>query len=510
MNVALAARSVVEALGGGMADIQMINMMFGLVAGVFMIAGAMLGLLIGWRRNFRIGVALAFAGELVMAFCSDLTVFIWVGRTLIGLGAALLIPSVLGLVPALYQGARRVFAFGCVTAGTGAAAVMPIPFGVLLDAVGYRIAFVVMAAVFLALLLLSGIIPKTACGGKGLSFDFPGFVSCSIGLFFVMIGIAAVSTFGLVWTPPNAPLSFAGISPTLPMVAIGSLFLVAFSRIEQARFAKGESLLMPRSFLGTAAARNSLLAVAFGFFLAGAFNILVIPYMQIAGGATSLTAGILYAFAGVPMVGLAIFVPKLLPSASPRTIIRVGYIAGGLGCIVCAIGFSSDHVFWTVAAGMLLAGTGIGLCNSHASNAVACSVGEKDAQQSGGIQGTVRDIAFALAAAVLGAVLSVALTGAFSSLADASIPDGPQAAAAERIDSQVVSFMSNQSFIELATSQGIAKEDVEELAKVYGQARLQANQIVLVGLGIASILLVCFTRKIPTKAVAGAKSADAV
>ena len=121
-TTALAASKVVAHFGGTTLDLQLINMVFGLVAGALMMAGGFVGMTAGWKRALTAGAFVAFAGELSMVLAPTVDVFTWIGRGLVGIGASLLIPAVLGFVPALFQGTRRAYAFGCITAGTGAAA----------------------------------------------------------------------------------------------------------------------------------------------------------------------------------------------------------------------------------------------------------------------------------------------------------------------------------------------------------------------------------------------------
>lgn len=68
-----------------------------------MIVGGMVGLIVGWKKTFRIGAAMCAVGELVVAFSGNIFMFTWGGRLLVGIGASFLIPSVLGLIPGLYR-----------------------------------------------------------------------------------------------------------------------------------------------------------------------------------------------------------------------------------------------------------------------------------------------------------------------------------------------------------------------------------------------------------------------
>lgn len=99
-----------------------------------MIVGGMVGLIVGWKKTFRVGALLCIVGEVTVAFSSNIFIFTWGGRLLVGIGASFLIPSVLGLIPGLYQGNDRAFAFGAIGAATGIASCLgPIASGFLID-----------------------------------------------------------------------------------------------------------------------------------------------------------------------------------------------------------------------------------------------------------------------------------------------------------------------------------------------------------------------------------------
>lgn len=59
----LANQQLVDVLGATTPDIQLANMVYSLMAGAFMAAGGLVGTIIGWRTNFRLGAALCAAGR---------------------------------------------------------------------------------------------------------------------------------------------------------------------------------------------------------------------------------------------------------------------------------------------------------------------------------------------------------------------------------------------------------------------------------------------------------------
>lgn len=497
-TVAIAAGSIQAELGASIVDVQMMNMMFGLVAGMLMITGGYVGMVIGWNKTIRLGAVLALCGELAMAFAPSVSVLIWIGRTLVGVGASFLIPAVLGSVPKVYSGKNRAVAFACVTAGTGLAALVPIPYGIVIDLAGFRAAFLVSAAIFVLLLALTPILPRIeGCGQKMGHFDFAGFALSASGLFLILMGIAMASSCGILAASADAPFSIFGMSPCIPSICAGAILLAAFAANEQRRQSSDQPVLMPSSFFKTRAARHSLAAVAFGFFLSGSLNIAVIPYMQTVAGITAIQSGVLFACAGIPMILFSILISKTASATHPRTIVRAGYVASALGMFVLAVGIAQSDQFLWACFGMALAGAGIGTVNSQANNAVATAVGEKDAPQSGGMQGTVRDIAHALSTALAGTMLVILLGFNYNLAVESeAVLDG---SAGDLLADAQIGLVSDQKCISELQTLGLGEEEQDAAFGAYAQARLSANQTLLGALGLASIALLAFTGKIPGK-----------
>lgn len=492
--VAIAAPTVAASFGGSMSDIQLINTVFGLVAGVFMITGSLLGLFFGWRKTFAAGVASVLVGEIAMVLAPTITCFTWIGRTAVGLGGALLVPSILGTIPTVFKDRQRIVAFSWVAAGMGLSALTPIPAGILLDLGGYQLVFGAMAVVFLCLLAFVRQVPTASDYNGAKQFDFPGFFVYSTGLFALLLGIVLVG--GLSKSQGNQ----GGLPAILATALVlgGSALLCCFFLIEKRREKRDRVVLMPTRFFDTIQARHSLLAVAYVLFFSGSLNIAVIPFLQTTGAATGLVSGLLFACAGAPMVLAGILIPKLFPAASPRRVIRIGYAIGAAGFLVIAFGFgTAQPVLWT-GCGTAVLGLAMGTVNSQANNAVTVAVGNKYAAQSGGMQGTVRDIAYSLSAAVLGTLLALV----FSFSLPAALAEQPDLdpIQAEAVAASNATFGSDASFVAHLESvaDNIDEQSSSAALGAFQQARQGSNQVLLIVLALLSAGMLLFSRGIPS------------
>ena len=340
--LSLATSALTRELGATTSDIQLANMIYPLVGGAFMIAGGLMGTILGWKRAFRIGAVLCAAGEVALAVAPNMFVFIWAGRVLVGLGASFLIPSVLGLIPVMYTGRDRMVAFGCIGAASGLSAVLPLMLGVVMEVAGMHVTFFTLAAYFVTVAAASLALPPIAEADEKLRFDGIGVTLAALGLFLFLIGLSSVSSWGLVRPLDGCPFTLFGISPALPMAAAGIVVLAILIKVEGTVEKKNGIALLPRSFLTTPQVLAGLIANAITFFFMGAQSILMAPYLQLVAGWTPVDVGTISIATGVPTFALALGIPKLMPNAHPRRVIQTGYLAMALALGIMALSVTVD------------------------------------------------------------------------------------------------------------------------------------------------------------------------
>ncbi|MCI7730251.1 MFS transporter [Enorma burkinafasonensis] len=485
--LSLATAALTHELGATTQEIQLANMVYPLVGGAFMIAGGLVGTIIGWKKSFRIGTLLCAAGEMALAFAPNMTVFIWVGRVLVGFGASFMIPSVLGLIPMMYRGANRMVAFGCIGAASGLSAVLPLMLGVVMETGGMRITFAILSVYFIMVFILSLCLPAIAQPDEHLHFDGAGVALAAAGLFLMLMGLSNVSTWGLIEPLETCPFTVLGISPALPMALAGIVVLGVLVKVEQGVERAHGIALLPRSFLTTPQVRAGLVANALAFFFMGAQSILMAPYLQLVAGWSPIDVGVISIVTGVPTFACALGIPKLLPHANPRHVIQVGYLAMAAALGIMAFSVTIDGCSAAgVYLGAFTAGVGAGTVSSHASNIVALAVNERDASQSGGIQSTMRNVGQAIGVALLGAILLFGITNGVRTRAAESdaISEGVRAEL-ERVN---VDLGSDREFATQIAGIPMTEAERRELVRIDAEARFESTRIAY-AVGAAIVLL---------------------
>lgn len=485
--LSLAATALTHDLGATTSDIQLANMVYPLMGGAFMIAGGLVGTIIGWKRTFRIGAALCAVGELTCAAAPNIMTFIWAGRVLVGFGASFLIPSLLGLIPFMYRGHNRTVAFGCIGAASGLSAILPLILGVVMELAGMHVTFLVLGMYFAGVLALSFALPHIDQADEKLKFDGIGVALAAGGLFMFLIGISSISTWGLVAPLKDCPFTIFGISPALPLAVCGIVVLGILIHVEKYVEEKNGIALLPQAFLKTPQVLAGLVANALTFFFMGVQSILMAPYLQLVAGWSPVDVGVISIVTGVPTFALALGIPKLAPRANPRHVIQAGYVvmAAALGVMALSVTLDGSNRAG-VYLGAFLAGVGAGTVSSHSSNVVALAVNEREASQSGGIQTTMRNVGQAIGVALLGAVLLMGITNTVH--ADAAANPAISPSVSQQISSLNINLGSNEEFEDQIS--GIEMTDAEraELVQIEARARLDSTRIAY-GVGAAIILL---------------------
>lgn len=502
----VATASLLASLNATMADIQLANIIYSLCAGCLMIVGGMVGLIVGWKKTFRVGALLCIVGEVTVAFSSNIFIFTWGGRLLVGIGASFLIPSVLGLIPGLYHGNDRAFAFGAIGAATGIASCLgPIASGFLIDTFDWRIAFTCMAVYFAIVLAGSTLVDDVPLPEQKVRFDLKGSLVAIAGLFLLIIGISKIPVWGLL--DPIAPpviggtaLTIFGLSPALFIAILGLITLGLLVRIERDVEKTYGSCLIPSSFLTTPQVRSGLYLTAMLFLCFGGSFFLVITYLQLVAGFSAIMTGVAMSAMAVPMIFFSMGIPKLSPDASPKKVCRLGIIMVSLSTVPMALSLRPDSVSWLMYLGLFFFGAGQGFVASQSSNIIAGAVNARDAQQSSGIQTATRNVGQAIGVAILGVVMLFSVTGTFKDATLSNAQLSPTAKAAISQQSSI-GFMPDATFSKYIADKTAVPTDATSLIVINRSTRQNSTQLGLYVLGCICALFWLSTGPLPNEKI---------
>src|SRR4051794_12647660 len=153
MNVSIA--TVAKDLGTTVTGIQTAITLYTLVMASLMITGGKIGQIIGRKRAFSIGCVIYGCGSLITSLSPNLGVLLLGWSCLEGIGAALILPSIVALVASNFGRDERPRAYGLVAAAAAiAVAVGPIVGGLFTTYLSWRYVFAGEVLIVVAILLL--------------------------------------------------------------------------------------------------------------------------------------------------------------------------------------------------------------------------------------------------------------------------------------------------------------------------------------------------------------------
>jgi MFS family permease len=296
LNVALADLS--RSTGATQTQLQWIVDAYALVfAGLLLPAGA-LGDRCGRKGILLIGLVIfggASAGAMLVRQPATLIGL----RAVIGLGAALVMPTTLSIITNVFPPEERGRAVGIWAAVAGAGAMLGLLLsGTLLRWFSWPSVFGLNVALAGLALLLAIPIVSTSKSSQPVRLDPAGALLSSLGLFALVFSIIEAPQRG--WLDP---LTIAGF-------VAGALLLVAFVRFELRR---DEPMLDPRLFARRGFGVGSL-SLTLQLFAQFGFLFVALQYLQLVLGYSPLQAGL----AMLPMAAMLMIISPRAPRLPPR------------------------------------------------------------------------------------------------------------------------------------------------------------------------------------------------
>ncbi len=400
VNVGLPA--IGRSLHGGAEDLQWVINAYLLPLSALLLLGGALGDRFGRRTLLIVGVGLFALASAACGFAPSLA-WLLVGRTLQGVGAAMLLPNSLAILGGAFEGEARGKAVGSWAAASAmSAALGPVLGGWLIDTVGWPAIFFInlpLAAAAIALAL--AVVRELSKPGQSAALDWAGAT------------LATLALGGLVWglTLGTGPHGWSAQAWIAVIVGVG--LTAAFVAVELKlgdRAMTPPALFGSRPFIGI----NLLTLLLYGAL--GGFMVLL-PFVLIDSAGYRATA------AGAALIPF----PLVMAAMGPVT----GAVAGrfgsrGLltaGSVVVALGFltalriDQHGGYWTeVLPCVLLVAFGMSMAAAPLTTAVLASVDEQHTGMASGFNSAVSRTGGLVATALLGTVLAqhgAALLGPF-------------------------------------------------------------------------------------------------
>jgi MFS family permease len=497
MNVSIA--TVAEDLGTTVTGIQTAITMYMLVMAALMITGGKIGQMIGRRRAFALGCAVYGVGSFITAISPNLVVLLIGWSLLEGMGAALIMPSIVALVASNFDRRDRPRAYGMVAAfGAIAVAVGPIIGGLMTTYASWRWVFageVLVVLVIVALARNLADVPPE----EGTGLDMVGTTLSAVGLGLVVYGILRAGSWGFVNPKPGSP-EWLGLSPVTWLVIAGGVVLYLFLAWERRRLHGGHSALLDPSMLRNRLLRGGLTSFFFQYLLQSGLFFVVPLFLSISLGLSAIATGVRLLPLSLALLIAAVGIPRFFPAASPRRVVRVGFLLlfAGTALLLASLelGVGPEVVTWP----MLLAGLGIGALASQLGSVTVSAVPDEQTAEVGGVQNTITFLGASVGTALAGAVLISALTTSFFDGLESN-PDVPAAVvtSAQVELSSGVPFIADEQLDNALADAGVTGATAAAVVEANTAARLDGLRSALFVLAVFALAAIFLCSGIPTK-----------
>ena len=348
----------------------------------------------GRRVGFLLGMALMLAGSVIAAFAGTVWALL-LGRVVMGVGAAFIMPATLALIRHVFPEAERAKAMG-IWAGVAALGVPlgPILGGLLLQRFEWGSIFLINIPIILvAIIACLYYIPETK-DRHHPGLDYPGFLLSVFGLVAVVDAIIEAPERG--WMSPL----------TIALMVGGLALIIAFIWWENR---SRTPLLDPTAFKQRGFGAPLLTISSFTFAMYGTlFGTMM--YLQFGLGYGPFQAG-LHLLAMCTMLISAPMAAQLPARYGLGPVSAVGLVLVAASLLILGIGLAPGSLRVVVAIAVL--GIGAGLTTAPSTNSVVAHAPERQA----GAGSAAADVAFqlggALGIAVLGSIITTLYRSGF-------------------------------------------------------------------------------------------------
>jgi MFS family permease len=504
MNVSIA--QVAEDLGTTVTGIQTAITLYTLVMASLMITGGKLGAMFGRKRMFVLGIVIYACGSLTTAIAPNLTVLILGWSFLEGIGAALIMPAVVALVASNVPPAGRTAAYGLI-AGAAAMAVAagPIIGGFVTTSFSWRWVFAGEVVVAAAILALSRRVADAEPEGRP-QLDVVGVLLSIAGLSAVVFGFLKSGTWGWVTPKPDAP-ELLGLSAVFWLISGGLLLLWLLMRWLHRVEARGGEPLFPPAMLANRRLTDGLSLFGVQYFMQAGVFFTIPLFLSIVLGLSAFETGLRLLPLSIGLLATAVGVPRLLPHAAPRRVVRAGTFLMLAGTLVLISGLEVGANAAVVSLPLLFIGLGIGALASQLGAVVVSAVPERDAAAVGGLQNTVMNLGASLGTALVGSLLIAALSASLAKGIEVN-PDIPASVKQEASVTLAsgIPFLSDEQLEDELLKAGVDQATTDEIVQENEKARYDGLRIALSAVLVVGLLGLFLSGGLPGAPPAAARA----
>ena len=465
LNVAIP--SLVRNLNASTSQLQWIIDGYTLVfAGLLLTAGAM-GDRFGRKGALQLGLVIFGLASMASGMAQSANQLI-ITRSMMGIGAALIMPSTLSLLTNIFHDPReRAKAIGVWAAVAGASGALgPVIGGLLLRWYSWHAVFFVNVPVIIVLLIAGrAFLPKSKAA-IAERLDPVGAVLSMVGFILVLWAVIESPSSGL--TNPNVVMAF---SAGLVVVAA---FIIWELRIDHP--------MLNMRFFKNPRFTAANMAVTLVYFAMFGQMFVMNQYTQVVLGYSPLEAGLRMMPMSIVMICVAPMAPRFVHRLGTKIVVGGGLIVASVGVLIVSM-VPTSNGYPVLLAGIIVLAFGMSCVMAPATESVMGSLPREKAGVGSAMNDTTRQMGGALGVAVIGSILAaIYRPGVQSNMSAAGIPQALIDTAKESVGGAV---------LRAANAPGVSPEMAAQIHQIAVQQYVDGIHIAM-KIGAAVVLLAAF------------------
>lgn len=362
---------------------------YALVFAALLLPAGALGDRFGRKGALLVGLVIFAVASAVSAFMASANALIGC-RAVMGIGAALIMPSTLSLLQSCFPRRERAKAIAMWAGFAGAGgAIGPVIGGVLLAHFWYGSVFFVAVPIALVAFIASAILAPSSREPNATRLDIGGAVLSIVGFGGLLAAIIEGPERG--WSDPLVVAGF--VAATVCLVGF-----VVFER-------KVRDPLLDMNFFRNRRFAMGSMGISVTFFAMFSMFFILTQYLQYVAGYSALGAGL----RGLPFAATMILVSPRAPLIA-HLIGAKRAVAGGMAVMATGVFLISlvgrDTAYLYVAGCLVLTSAGVGAAMPSLSSGIVQSVPMNKAGVGAAVNDTTREVGGAIGIAIVGSIVN--------------------------------------------------------------------------------------------------------
>ncbi len=362
---------------------------YALVFAALLLPAGAIGDRFGRKGALLTGLVIFIVASTACAFMKDATALI-ACRAVMGIGAALIMPSTLSLLQSAFPRRERAKAIATWAGFAGAGgAIGPLMGGFLLAHYWYGSVFLVAAPIATIALVASAILAPASREESAGPLDFGGALLSIVGFGALLAAIIEGPERG--WTDTLVLTGFV-------LAAVCLVGFVFFERRHAHPMLDMHFFENPRFAMGS-------LGITVTFFAMFAMFFVLTQYLQFVQGYSALEAGVRGLPFAVTMIIVSPRAPKLAAGLGTKRAVGGGMLVLAIGLLLMSF-IGLDTTYWYVALCLVLMAAGVGAAMPSLSSGIVQSVPMNKAGVGSAVNDTTREVGGAIGIAALGSIVN--------------------------------------------------------------------------------------------------------